>query len=313
MHCAMSNMAYQDGVFARALEALRKIPRAILGVLVAFALGLGANTALFTLGYSQSLGLYPHPDELVVLRSEVQGHNEGVSTGDFIRWREQTTVFQDLHASTEGAFRIASQDGPEYVAASLVTTGFYRMMGDRFSLGYDFISEDGTPGGDRVVILAHSMWKRLGADPAIIGSTLLMDGEPYTVVGVLAPGLRDRGAPVTVPLVFKPEHLNQHDRQMNVIGRLKPGVSIREAQADVNAVTARMTQSALNSNQGWRVSVEPIEAASLPNDRKLVLWLMLGVVAFVLLIACVSVANLLRLRSEAAYRHLLPNARFPLE
>jgi len=163
------------------------------------------------------------------------------------------------------------------------------------------------------VILAHSMWKRLGADPAIIGSTLLMDGEPYTVVGVLAPGLRDRGAPVTVPLVFKPEHLNQHDRQMNVIGRLKPGVSIREAQADVNAVTARMTQSALNSNQGWRVSVEPIEAASLPNDRKLVLWLMLGVVAFVLLIACVSVANLLRLRSEAAYRHLLPNARFPLE
>jgi len=313
MHCAMSNMAYQDGVFARALEALRKIPRAILVVLVAFALGLGANTALFTLGYSQSLGLYPHPDELVVLRSEVQGHNEGVSTGDFIRWREQTTVFQDLHASTEGAFRIASQDGPEYVAASLVTTGFYRMMGDRFSLGYDFISEDGTPGGDRVVILAHSMWKRLGADPAIIGSTLLMDGEPYTVVGVLAPGLRDRGAPVTVPLVFKPEHLNQHDRQMNVIGRLKPGVSIREAQADVNAVTARMTQSALNSNQGWRVSVEPIEAASLPNDRKLVLWLMLGVVAFVLLIACVSVANLLRLRSEAAYRHLLPNARFPLE
>jgi putative ABC transport system permease protein len=90
-------------------------------------------------------------------------------------------------------------------------------------------------------------------------------------------------------------------------------VSIREAQADVNAVTARMTQSALNSNQGWRVSVEPIEAASLPNDRKLVLWLMLGVVAFVLLIACVSVANLLRLRSEAGYRHLLPNARFPLE
>jgi putative ABC transport system permease protein len=83
---------------------------------------------------------------------------------------------------------------------------FYRMMGDRFYLGYDFTSEDGTPGGDRVVILAHAMWKRLGADPAIIGATLLMDGEPYTVVGVLAPGLRDRGAPVTVPLVFKPEH-----------------------------------------------------------------------------------------------------------
>jgi putative ABC transport system permease protein len=309
----MNDMANQDGAFDRALAALRKIPRAILVVLVAFALALGANTAIFTLGYSQSLGLYPHPDELVVLRSDVQGHNEGVSTEGFIHLREQTTVFQDLHASSEGAFRIVTQDGPEYVAASLVTTGFYRMMGDRFSLGYDFISEDGTPGRDRVVILAHSMWKRLGADPAIIGSTLVMDGEPYTVVGVLAPGLRDRGAPVTVPLVITPEHLNQHER-MNVIGRLKPGVSIRQAQVDVNAVVARMTQSALNSNQGWRVFVEPIEAASLPRDGKLVLWLMLGVVGFVLLIACVSVANLLRLRSEAGYRlRLLPNPRFPLE
>jgi putative ABC transport system permease protein len=314
MHCAMRNTANQDGAAHRALAAIRKIPRAILVVLVAFALALGANTAIFTLGYSQFLGLYPHPDELVVLPSQIHGHNEGVSTGDFIRWREQTTVFQDLHASTEGAFRIVTQDGPEYVAASLVTAGFYRMMGDRFSLGYDFISEDGTPGRDRVVILAHSMWKRLGADPAIIGSTLAMDGEPYTVVGVLAPGLRDRGASVTVPLVITPEHLNQHDQRMNVIGRLKPGVSIRQAQADVNAVVARMTQSALNSNQGWSVSVEPIEAASLPRDRKLVLWLMLEVVGFVLLIACVSVANLLRLRSEASYRlRLLPNPRFPLE
>jgi putative ABC transport system permease protein len=309
----MSNMANQDRASDRALAALRKIPRAIFVVLVAFALGLGANTAVFTLGYSQFLALYPHPDELVVLRLQTQGHSEAVSLGDFIRWKEQTTVFQDLHASTEGAFRIATQDGPEYVAASLVTTGFYHMMGDRFYLGYDFISEDGTPGRGRVVILTHSMWQRLGANPAIIGSTLLMNGEPYTVVGVLAPGLRDRGAPVTVPIVFTPEHLNQHDQQMNLIGRLKSGVSIRQAQADVNAVAARMTQSHLNRNQDWRVSVEPMEAASLPNDRKLVLWLMLGVVAFVLLIACVSVVNLLRLRSEAGYRHLLPNPRFPLE
>src|SRR6202044_1703858 len=98
MRCVMSDMANQDGAFDRALAALRKIPRAILVVLVAFALALGANTAIFTLGYSQSLGLYPHPDELVVLRSDVQGHDGGGSTGDFIRWREQTTVFQDLNA-----------------------------------------------------------------------------------------------------------------------------------------------------------------------------------------------------------------------
>jgi putative ABC transport system permease protein len=188
------------------------------------------------------------------------------------------------------------------------------MMGDGFYLGYDFISEDGTPGRERVVILTHAMWKRLGADPGIIGSTILMDEEPYTVVGVFAPGLRDRGAPVTVPLIFNPERLNQDDRQVNVIGRLKPGVNIREAQADVNAVLARMTHSPLNGNQGWRVSVEPIQAASLPNDGKVMRCLMLEVVGFVLLTASVSVANLVHLHSEAGYHlRLLPNRRFPPE
>ncbi len=289
----MSSLSNQSPAFDRALAALGKVPRPILVVVVAFALGLGVNTAIFTLGYSQRSGLYPRPDELVVLRSHM-------APRVFIDLRKQTTVFQDLNASTEGAFRITTQDGPENAAASLVTAGFYHMMGDRFYLGYDFIPEDGMPGGARVVILAHSLWKRLGADRAIIGSTLLMDGEPYTVVGVLAPGLRDRGAPLTVPLVFKPERLNQYDQQMNVIGRLKPGVSLSEAQADVNAVVARMTNSPPNGNQG--ISVQPMQAASLPSDGRFVLWLMLGVVGFVLLIAGVSVANLLRVHTEAGYQ-----------
>jgi putative ABC transport system permease protein len=282
-----------------ALIELRKIPRPILAVVVAFALGLGVNTAFFSLGYLQFPGTYPHPDELVVLRSEVHGDDEGVSAGDFISWKKQTTVFQDLNASTEGRFKITTQDGPEDVAASLVTPGFYRMMGDRFFLGYDFISEDGTPGNNQVAILAHAMWQRLGADPAMIGSTILLNGELFTVVGVLAPGLRDRGAPVTVPLILEPERLNQDGQRMNVIGRLKPGVSIAQAQADVASAS---------------VSLEPMQAASLPHERKFVLWLMLGVVAFVLLIATASVANLLRMRSEAGYQlRVSPGPRFPLE
>jgi putative ABC transport system permease protein len=286
-----------------ALIELRKIPRPILAVLVAFALGLGVNTAFFSLGYLQFPGTYPHPDELVFLRSEMHADDQGVSAGDFISWKEQTTVFQDLNASTEGRFKITTQDGPEDVAASLVTPGFFRMMGDRFFLGYDFIPEDGTPGRDRVAILAHAMWQRLGADPAMIGSTILLNGEPFTVVGVLAPGLRDRGALVTVPLVLEPERLNQDGQRMNVIGRLKPGVSIAQAQADVARASVSVS-----------VSLEPMQAASLPHERKFVLWLMLGVVAFVLLIATASVANLLRLRSEAGYQlRVSPSPRFPVE
>ena len=291
----MSNRANRGGAFVRPPLALRKIPRAIGAVLVVLALGLVVNAAIFAFGYLEFAGLYPHPDELVALRSK--SHDDILSAGDFLRWREQTTVFQDLHASTEAAFRITAQGGPENVVASQVTTGFYRMMGDRFYLGDDFTPEDGAPGQDHVVILSHAMWKRLGADPAMRGSTILMNGEPYTVVGVLAPGLRDQGAAVTVPLVFKPERLNPSDRRMNIVGRLKPGVTIQQAQADINVV--RPGNHLVKSNNGWSVSVEPLQAASLPNERKFVLRLMLGVVAFVLLMACLSVANLLRLRSEA--------------
>jgi putative ABC transport system permease protein len=290
MRCAMSSTSKPNS----ALAALRKVPRPTFGVLAVFALGLGVNTAIFTVSYLEFDGLYPRPDELVVLRSKMQRHENGISTGDFANWRKQATVFQDLHASTEGAFRVTTPDGMENVAASLVTPGFYPMMGDRFYLGYDFISEDGMPGRDRVVILAHAMWKRLGANPGIIGTAIVMDGEPYTVVGVLAPGLRDRGAPVTVPLVLKPEG----DQRMNVVGRLRPGVSIREAQANIDLIVSRTTRSL----ESGRISVEPVRGASLPKDRKLVIWLLLGGGVFFLLFACASVGNLLRLRADAGYQ-----------
>ncbi len=304
MRCAMSSFSNHTCAFARALVALRKIPGPILAILLALALGIGVNTAIFAVDYVvfRAPLPYAHPDELVVLRSESQGHATGVSTGDFINWKQQTTVFQDLNASTEGAFRIATQDGSQNIAASLVTPGFYRMVGDRFYLGDGFTPEDGTAGRDQVVILAHAMWKRLGANPAIIGATIHMDGEPYTVVGVLAPGLRDRGASVTVPLVFKPEPLNQDYQRMNVIGRLKSGVSIRQAQASIDIIVARATHSYANGNKGWSVSVDPIKSAAFPNERKLMIWLLLGVVVFVLLMECLSVANLFRLRCDAGYQ-----------
>lgn len=298
----MSSFSNHDGAFDRVLVALRKIPRPILAILLALALGIGLNAAIFAVDYVVFLAPlpFPDPDELVVLQSKIQGHDDGVSARDFINWKQQTTVFQDLSASTEGEFRITTQDGSENIAASFVTAEFYQMMGDRFYLGYGFTPEDETASRDQVVILTHAMWKRLGVNAAIIGATILMGGEPYTVVGVLAPGLRDRGAPVTVPLVFKPGQPNQ-DQMMNVIGRLKPGVSIRQAQANIDMVAARTTHTYPNGNKGWSVSVEPIKSASFPNERKLMIWLLLGVLLFVMLMECLSVANLFRLRSDAGY------------
>jgi putative ABC transport system permease protein len=298
----MSKLANQDRSFIRMTVVLRRIPRPVLIGLAALALGLGINTAIFTQGYFDFLTSYPDSDRLVALRPEMLGNQEGVMSDDFIEWKEKTTVFQDLGASAERALSLITPEGSKNVAASVVTPGFYQMMGDRFSLGYDFIPVDALPGKDQVVILPHSMWKQLGGNVAVIGAILPIDGKPYTVAGVLAPGPRDKGAPVSVPLVVTPGRANQNDLRMNIIGRLKPGVSIREAQAQLDSIVARIPHSLSNSDRTWSVSVEPLRGALFSNDRKLVSWLFLGGVAFFLLVEGVSVVNFIQLRSDAGYQ-----------
>jgi putative ABC transport system permease protein len=298
----MSKLANQDRGFIRIMAVLRRIPRPVLMVLVALALGLGVNTAIFARGYLDFLMPYPDSDRLVVLRPNMLGSLEGVMKDDFIEWKKNTTVFQELGASTERPLSLDTPEGSINVAASVVTPGFYQMMGDRFALGYDFIPDDALPCKDQVVILTHSMWKQLGANVAVIGTMLSIDGRPYTVAGVLAPGPRDDGAPVSVPLVVTPGTPDQDDLRMNVIGRLKPGVSIREAQAELDAIVARIPHSLSNTHRTWSVSVEPLRGALLSNDRRLAIWLFLGGVACFLLLESVSVVNLIQLRSDARYQ-----------
>ncbi|MEA2538980.1 MAG: putative transport system permease protein [Acidobacteriaceae bacterium] len=297
----MSELANHGRSFSRMMVIVRRIPRPVLIGIVALAFGLGVNTAIFTRGYFDFLAPYHDSDRLVVLRPEMLGSQEGVMSEDFIEWKEKSTVFQDLGAATEGGLSIITPEGSINTTASVVTPGFYQMMGDRFSLGYDFIPADALPGKAQVLILTHSMWKRLGTNVAVIGAMLSIDGRPYTVAGVLAPGPRDDGAPVSIPLVVTPE-ANPGDLRMNVIGRLKPGVSISEAQAELDTIVARIPHSLSNSNRTWSVSVEPLRGALLSGDRKLATWLFLGGIACFFLLESVSVVNLIQLSSDARYR-----------
>jgi predicted permease len=277
------------------LRMLLKNPGLSLTILLTLALGIGANTAMFTVDYAVFLAPlpYPHPEQLVTIHSAFQGHRDWVTAGDFLDWKEQSTVFQDMNAWTGGGFNIATQEEPENVSSSHVTTGFYRMMGDRFYLGRNFLPDEGAAGKDHVAILTYRMWKRLGGDPRLLSKAIRLDGDPYTVVGVLSPGVGDKGAPVSVPLVLKSDELNHDYHWINVTGRLKAGVSITQAQMEIDAVAAHIARTYPKSSHGWSVTVEPFKNASLPNDRKSTLWLLLGAVALVLLIACVNVANLL--------------------
>jgi predicted permease len=290
-----------------ALRMLRKTPGFAIAAVLTLALGIGANTAIFSIDYATLLAPLPYPDpgQLVVVWSKLHGHRETISVGDFLEWKRQNTAFQDLNAWISSSFNIAAGDRPQNIEARVVTPGLYRMLGTPFSLGRDFLPEEGQPGSNRVVILTNKFWKRLGSNPHILGSALRIDGQPYTVIGVFGPGLTDRGqGDIAVPLAFAPADINHDNHWLTVMGRLKPGVRLPQAQADMNAVTSRLARMYPNSDKGWGASVESFKNDFIPSERIMTLWLLLSAVGFVLLIACVNVANLLLARSLSRQKEM---------
>jgi len=288
-------------------RTLWKNPGLTLTVLLTLSLGIGANTAIFTVDYATLLAPmpYPEPDQLVVVWSKIQTFHNGISAGDFTDWKRENSSFQDINAFTGGSFNIASKDQPENIDGRQVTAGFYKMFGRPFFLGRDFLPEESIEGRDHVVILTHKLWSHLGSDRKVIGQSMRINGEPYTVVGVLSPGLDDRSdSQLAVPLVFKPEQLNHDFHWLLSIARLKPGVTVQQAQADMDSVATHIAQDNPKSNKGWGVFVEPLKNDFLPSERKQTLWLLFGAVAFILLIACVNVANLLLARGLARQKEL---------
>ncbi|MGB8539639.1 MAG: ABC transporter permease [Acidobacteriaceae bacterium] len=276
-------------------------------VLLTVALGIGANTAIFTVDYATLLAPlpFPHPDQLVMVWSSIQGNRNGVAAGDFSDWRQQNTVFSDLNAFSGTSFNIATKDQPQFLQASLATPGLLQMQGEPLFLGRYFLPEEGQAGHEHVAILTHKLWLKLGADRKIVGTTLRLDGQPYTVVGLQAPGDADRGQnQLTVPLVFKPEQLNHDFHWLLIMGRMKPGVTLQQARQNMDAVTAHIAQVYPKSDKGWGAKVEPLHNDFLPPERIQMLWLLLGAVGFVLLIACVNVANLLLARGMARQKEL---------
>ena len=276
-------------------------------VVATLMLGIGATTAIYTVVYATLLAPLPFhdPDQLVVIWSKVNGHRNGHSAGDYLDWKAQNKSFQQIAAWTGTSVNLSSDGEPQQLDARVTAPGWFDMQGIRFIAGRDFTEEESVPGKDHVVILTHKLWNRLGANRKIVGQTLRVNGTAYTVVGVLAPGIADRfGEELAIPLAFRPEQINHDYHWLLTMGRLKPGVTIQQAQADMEAVTSHIAEANPTTNKGWSASVEPLKNDFLPRDRIRNLWLLLGAVGFVLLITCVNIANLLLAKGAARQREV---------
>src|SRR5690349_18348128 len=290
-----------------ALRTLFKSKGFTITAVLTLALGIGATTAIFSVVYAVFEPMpYPNSDQLVMVWSWARGGRSPVASADFLEWQRRSTSFQGIGTWTGASFNVSTDDRPEQVPGSRRTPGFFTFEGLPLLLGRDFLPEEGQPGRDHVVILSHRLWaNHFNSNRDLIGKDIRMNGEPYTVVGVLPPDMHDRfNSQVWVPLSYRPDEIAHDSNTGLVMARLKDGVSIAQAQAEMDVIAAQLASEFPQTNANRGVSVQPLHLNFVTESTRRNLWLLLGAVAFLLLIGCVNVANLLLARGTSRQREV---------
>jgi predicted permease len=291
------------------LRMFRQTPGFTATAVAALTLGIGANTAIFSVVNSVLLKPLPFPeaDRLVaILNVSPNGSNPGASVPKFNIWREQTAALQDAAAYRFGVLNLTGGDNPEQVPSGQVTGDFFRLFGAQMTAGRTFTADEDRPNGGRVVVLSHGFWqRRFGGDPQVIGRTVSLSGDPYVVIGILAPSFTsaqfDPFPDVWTPFQMDPASTDQA-HYFTAAARLKAGVTLAMADTQMRSAADQFRSKfpgAFGPQQSF--SVQPLQERMVRNVRTSLL-VLVGAVSFVLLIACANVANLLLVRATARKR-----------
>ena len=310
------------------IRMLAKSPGFAVVAVLTLALGIGANTAIFSVVNATLLThpAYKQPERLVMVwewnrriapdRSVVEPGNMShdrnvVSPGNFLHWRADNTVFDKMAAWYDFNTNLTGQGAPEQLSVQAVTPNLMSLLGVNARLGRVFVPEDGETGKDNVVILSYGLWqRRFGSDQNIVGKTLVLDGQVLTVVGVMPPGFQFSvmhgsltGQPPELwePLVFSKENWTPQGRYMSALARMKPGVSLAQAQSQMDRIADDLANQFPQMDTNWGVNLVPLHEQAVGGIRPALL-VLLGAVGFVLLIACANVANLQLARATARRR-----------
>src|SRR5690349_8730222 len=275
-------------------------------VIATLALGIGANTAIFSFANGILLRPLPYPqsERLVVLDETALKRgidSMSVSYPNFLDWQEQNKVFEDIGIYFgANRFALSGAGEPTEIRGSYISHGLFEILRVAPLLGRTFTANEDRPDEDAVVILGHNLWQRnFGGDPNIIGRQIILSNRARTVVGVMPPGFRfPQVSDMWVPVALTTKTFTRTDHGLNSIARLKDGVSLTEAQAEMNNIAARIEQQNPVTNEGLGVKVASLHD-TLTGDYREALLILLGVVGCVLLVACVNVANLMLARATA--------------
>ncbi len=300
-----------------AIRTLVRTPGFAITAVIALALGIGANTAIFTIVNAALIEPLPYqdPDRLVLVwesSARRPGRSNVVGPANYIRWRERATAFEDLTGFADTRSVLTGGGDPEEVTAQLVMGGMFKILGVPAMLGRTFSDAELADPAANVTVLSHRLWqRRFGSDPGVVGRTVQLNSAPTTVVGVMPPDVQlqtklslvGRPTDLWIPYPLSESARIPRGRSISVVGRLKPGTSIQQAQAEMDTIAAGLTAEFPQFDTGWTVRVVAIRD-ELAGDIRPALLVLAGAVAFVLLIACANVANLLLARGASRHREM---------